>query len=179
MQIIFNILRQRPIDLFFELAQKKNVAILARVPLASGMLSGKFTRASTFDKADHRNFNRSGEFFDVGETFSGMPYDKGLEVVEKIRPLVTNGDMAQFALRWILMFDAVSVVIPGSQPRRSQEPTPAHPICRLYRPRRWRCFAPSTRRTSNPTFISVGKAMAARLLAASSPFETSAGREAG
>ena len=112
-QIIFNILRQRPIDLFFELAKKKNVAILARVPLASGLLSGKFTRASTFDKADHRNFNRNGEFFDVGETFSGMPYEKGLEVVEKIRPLVTNGDMAQFALRWILMFDAVSVVIPG------------------------------------------------------------------
>ena len=114
-QIIFNILRQRPIDLFFELAKKKNVAILARVPLASGMLSGKFTRASTFDKADHRNFNRNGEFFDVGETFSGMPYEKGLEVVEKIRPLVTNGDMAQFALRWILMFDAVSVVIPGAR----------------------------------------------------------------
>ncbi len=114
-QIIFNILRQRPINPFFELAQKKNVAILARVPLASGMLSGKFTRASTFDKADHRNFNRNGEFFDVGETFSGMPYDKGLEVVEKIRPLVANGDMAQFALRWILMFDAVSVVIPGAR----------------------------------------------------------------
>jgi len=114
-QIIFNILRQRPIDLFFELAKKKNVAILARVPLASGLLSGKFTRTSTFDKADHRNFNRNGEFFDVGETFSGMPYENGLEVIEKIRPLVTNGDMAQFALRWILMFDAISVVIPGAR----------------------------------------------------------------
>jgi aryl-alcohol dehydrogenase-like predicted oxidoreductase len=114
-QIIFNILRQRPIDLFFELAKKKNVAILARVPLASGLLSGKFTLASTFDKADHRNFNRNGEFFDVGETFSGMPYEKGLDVVEKIRRFVNNGDMAQFALRWILMFDAVSVVIPGAR----------------------------------------------------------------
>jgi aryl-alcohol dehydrogenase-like predicted oxidoreductase len=114
-QIIFNILRQRPIDLFFELAKKKNVAILGRVPLASGLLSGKFTRASTFDKADHRNFNRNGEFFDVGETFSGMPYEKGLDVVEKIRRFVNNGDMAQFALRWILMFDAVSVVIPGAR----------------------------------------------------------------
>ena len=114
-QIIFNILRQRPLDLFLDLAKRKNVAILARVPLASGLLSGKFTRASTFDKADHRNFNRNGEFFDVGETFSGMPYEKGLEVVEKIRPLVSNGNMAQLALRWILMFDAISVVIPGAR----------------------------------------------------------------
>jgi Aldo/keto reductase family len=96
-RIIFNILR-RPVDLFLELAKKKNVAILARVPLASGLLSGKFTRVSTFDKADHRNFNRNGEFFDVGETFSGMPYEKGLEAVEKIRPLVSSGNMAQLSI---------------------------------------------------------------------------------
>jgi aryl-alcohol dehydrogenase-like predicted oxidoreductase len=115
-QIIFNILRQRPLDLFFRLAKEKGVAVIVRVPLASGLLSGKFTRASTFDKADHRNFNRHGEAFDVGETFSGVPYEIGLEVVEEIRPLV-GGDatMAQFALRWILMHDAVSVVIPGAR----------------------------------------------------------------
>jgi aryl-alcohol dehydrogenase-like predicted oxidoreductase len=115
-QIIFNILRQRPVELFFELAKKKNVAVIARVPLASGLLSGKFSRSSIFDKEDHRNFNRNGEFFDVGETFSGMPYEQGLDVVEKIRPLVNGSEtMAQFALRWILMFDAVSVVIPGAR----------------------------------------------------------------
>ncbi|WP_413992513.1 aldo/keto reductase [Labrys okinawensis] len=115
-QIIFNILRQRPIELFFELAKKKNVAVIARVPLASGLLSGKFSRSSVFEKEDHRNFNRNGEFFDVGETFSGMPYEQGLDVVEKIRPLVNGSEtMAQFALRWILMFDAVSVVIPGAR----------------------------------------------------------------
>ena len=114
-QIIFNILRQRPIDLFFEQAKKKNVAIVARVPLASGLLSGKFKPDSQFDKADHRNFNRNGEAFDVGETFSGMPYEKGLEVIERIRPLVGSAGMAQFALRWILMFDAVTVVIPGAR----------------------------------------------------------------
>ena len=114
-QIIFNILRQRPIDLFFEQARNKNVAVIARVPLASGLLSGKFKPDSQFDKADHRNFNRNGEAFDVGETFSGMPYDKGLEVIERIRPLVGTVSMAQFALRWILMFDAVTVVIPGAR----------------------------------------------------------------
>jgi aryl-alcohol dehydrogenase-like predicted oxidoreductase len=115
-QIIFNILRQRPSELFFELARKKNVAIIARVPLASGLLSGKFNRSSVFAKEDHRNFNRTGAFFDVGETFSGMPYEQGLDVVEKIRPLVgRDASLAQFALRWILMFDAVSVVIPGAR----------------------------------------------------------------
>jgi len=115
-QIIYNMLRQRPEDLFFERAKQKNVAIIARVPLASGLLSGKFTAKSTFDPADHRNFNRNGEAFDVGETFSGVPFEKGLEVIEKIRPLVPgDGTMAQFALRWILMNDAVTVVIPGAR----------------------------------------------------------------
>ena len=114
-QIIFNILRQRPIELLFELTKKRNVAVIARVPLASGLLSGKFTANSTFEQEDHRNFNRNGAFFDVGETFSGMPFERGLEVVEKIRPLVGSASMAQFALRWILMFDAVTVVIPGAR----------------------------------------------------------------
>jgi len=115
-QIIFNILRQRPTELFFGLAQRKDVAIIARVPLASGLLSGKFRQETRFAASDHRSYNRNGEAFDVGETFSGVPYDKGIEVVERIRPLV-GGDatMAQFALRWILMHEAVTVVIPGAR----------------------------------------------------------------
>ncbi len=115
-QIIFNILRQRPADLFFGLAQEKGVAVIARVPLASGLLSGKFSTGSRFDPADHRNFNRNGEAFDVGETFSGVPFEKGLAIVERIRPLVGGtATMAQFALRWILMYEAVTVVIPGAR----------------------------------------------------------------
>jgi aryl-alcohol dehydrogenase-like predicted oxidoreductase len=118
-QIIFNMFRQRPAELFFELAQKAQVAILARVPLASGLLTGKMTRHTTFPQDDHRNFNRHGEAFDVGETFAGVDYETGLEVIEELRSLVPNGaTMAQFALRWILMFDAVSTVIPGAKNRR-------------------------------------------------------------
>jgi aryl-alcohol dehydrogenase-like predicted oxidoreductase len=115
-QIIFNIFRQRPIEAFFEAARRKNVAIIARVPLASGLLSGKFRKDSTFEDTDHRKFNRNGEAFDVGETFSGVPYEVGLAAVERIRPLI-GGDatMAQFALRWIRMFDAVTVAIPGAK----------------------------------------------------------------
>jgi aryl-alcohol dehydrogenase-like predicted oxidoreductase len=115
-QIIFNIFRQRPSELFFKLAQQRQVAIIVRVPLASGLLSGKFTPDSRFEASDHRNFNRKGEAFDVGETFSGLPYDLGLAAVEEIRPLVPAGtSMAQLALRWILMHEAVSVVIPGAK----------------------------------------------------------------
>lgn len=115
-QIIFNAFRQRPAERFFALAQEKNVAIIARVPLASGLLSGKFKRDTKFETTDHRLFNRNGEAFDVGETFSGVPYEIGLDAVERIRPLV-SGDttMAKFALRWILMFDAVTVAIPGAR----------------------------------------------------------------
>ncbi|MER9596855.1 MULTISPECIES: aldo/keto reductase [unclassified Mesorhizobium] len=115
-QIIFNAFRQRPSELFFDLAKKNDVAIIARVPLASGLLSGKFKADTTFEDNDHRKFNRKGEAFDVGETFSGVPYEVGLAAVERIRPLV-SGDttMAKFALRWILMFDAVTVVIPGAR----------------------------------------------------------------
>lgn len=115
-QIIFNIFRQRPADLFFELAKHKNVGILARVPLSSGMLTGKMSKNSAFGANDHRNFNRHGEAFDVGETFSGVDYETGLEAVEELKKLVPEGaTMAQFALRWILMFDAITCAIPGAK----------------------------------------------------------------
>jgi len=115
-QIIYNIFRQRPESLFFPEARRRNVAVIARVPLASGLLTGKMTAASTFAADDHRAFNRNGEAFDMGETFSGVPYDLALEAVEAIRPLVPQGaSMAQFALRWILMEQAVTTVIPGAR----------------------------------------------------------------
>ena len=115
-QIIFNMFRQRPAELFFREAQRRKVGILARVPLASGLLTGKMSRQTTFDADDHRNFNRYGESFDRGETFSGVDYESGLDAVEEIRPLVPSGaTMAQFALRWILMFEAVTCVIPGAK----------------------------------------------------------------
>jgi len=115
-QIIYNMFRQRPDDLFLEQARKRRVAVIARVPLASGLLAGKFKPDSKFDPSDHRQFNRHGEAFDVGETFAGVPYETGLAAVEEIRPLVPKGaTMAQFALRWILMNEAISVVIPGAK----------------------------------------------------------------
>lgn len=115
-QIIFNIMRMRPADLFFPEAIRRKVGILARVPLASGMLTGKLAPDSSFEKDDHRAFNRHGESFDRGETFSGVDYQTGLEAVEALRPLVPAGvSMAQFALRWILMFDAVTCAIPGAK----------------------------------------------------------------
>ncbi|MGO7209906.1 aldo/keto reductase [Rhizobium ruizarguesonis] len=115
-QIIYNIFRQRPDHLFFQEARRRNVAIIARVPLASGLLSGKITRDTHFASDDHRNFNRNGEAFDVGETFAGVPFEVGLQAVEEVRKLVPEGaTMAAFALRWILMSDAVTVVIPGAR----------------------------------------------------------------
>lgn len=115
-QIIFNIFRQRPADLFFAEAQRRKVGILARVPLSSGMLSGKFTRNSSFAADDHRLFNRQGEAFDRGETFSGIDYEIGLQAVEKLRPLIPPGaSMAQMALRWILMHPAITCTIPGAR----------------------------------------------------------------
>jgi len=115
-QIIYNIFRQRPARLFFQEAARRKVAIIARVPLASGLLSGKITRDTAFAADDHRNFNRNGDAFDVGETFAGVPFETGLQAVEEIRALVPAGEsMAAFALRWILMADAVSVVIPGAR----------------------------------------------------------------
>jgi len=115
-QIIYNIFRQRPDHLFFQEARRKNVAVIARVPLASGLLSGKITRDTKFASDDHRNFNRNGEAFDVGETFAGVPFEVGLQAVEEVRKLVPEGaTMAAFALRWILMHEAVTVVIPGAR----------------------------------------------------------------
>ncbi len=115
-QIIFNIFRQRPSELFFPLALEKKVGILARVPLASGLLTGKMSKNTQFDDSDHRKFNRSGEAFDVGETFSGVDYETGLKTVEELKGLIPEGtSMAQFALRWILMFEAVSLAIPGAK----------------------------------------------------------------
>ena len=115
-QIIFNCFRQRPAEIFFGKAKQKQVGVLARVPLASGLLTGKLSRDSIFAKDDHRNFNRHGELFDVGETFAGVDYNTGLETVDEIRKIVPPGvSMSQFALRWILMFDAVTCAIPGGK----------------------------------------------------------------
>jgi aryl-alcohol dehydrogenase-like predicted oxidoreductase len=115
-QIIFNCFRQRPAGLFFEQAKKSQIGILARVPLASGMLTGKLRKDSNFAPDDHRNFNRHGEAFDMGETFSGVDYEVALDAVEELKRILPDGmRMAAFALRWILMFDAVSCAIPGGK----------------------------------------------------------------
>jgi aryl-alcohol dehydrogenase-like predicted oxidoreductase len=115
-QIIYNLFRMKPAELFLPEAQAANVAVIARVPLASGLLTGKMTKDSRFAPDDHRSFNRNGEAFDKGETFSGVPYDVALDAVEELRKLVPSGTtMAAFALRWILMEDAVTVVIPGAK----------------------------------------------------------------
>ena len=117
-QIIFNIFRQRPAEHFFEMAQAKQVAILARVPLASGLLTGKMSEQSVFTQDDHRSYNRKGEAFDVGETFSGVDFKRGLQAVEKVRALAPEGmSMTQLALRWILMHEAVTLAIPGAKNR--------------------------------------------------------------
>ncbi|HKR84412.1 MAG TPA: aldo/keto reductase [Terriglobales bacterium] len=132
-QIIFNCFRHRPADVFFALAKQRHVGILARVPLASGMLTGKLRRDSQFEAGDHRNFNRHGESFDVGETFSGVEYELGLQAVEEIRTLLPpDTSMTQFALRWILMFDAVSCAIPGGKrPDQVRENCQASDLPRL------------------------------------------------
>ena len=114
-QIIFNAFRQRPSGLFARVAADRRAGIIARVPLASGLLSGKMDRSTTFAEDDHRRFNRQGEMFDVGETFGGVPFEVGLDAVDELRPLVGEATMAQFALRWILTHDWVSVVIPGAR----------------------------------------------------------------
>jgi aryl-alcohol dehydrogenase-like predicted oxidoreductase len=115
-QIIFNLFRQRPAELFLAQAAERDIGVIARVPLASGLLTGKLDRDTGFAANDHRAFNRHGESFDVGETFSGVDYETGLEAVEELRPLVPPGaTLAQLALRWILDHDAVSTVIPGAK----------------------------------------------------------------
>ena len=115
-QIIVNIVRQRPTEGFLAEARRRGVGVLARVPLASGLLTGKLRPDSTFAPTDHRNYNRHGEAFDVGETFAGLDYETGLALVEQLRPLVPEGaTMAQLALRWILMHESVTSAIPGAR----------------------------------------------------------------
>ncbi|MEA2305702.1 MAG: hypothetical protein QOH43_2982 [Solirubrobacteraceae bacterium] len=121
-QIIFNPFRQRPAERFLDEAARRGVGVIVRVPLASGLLSGKYTRDTTFGRDDHRTFNREGAAFDVGETFAGVPFEVGLDAVEELRPLVPgDATLAQLALRWILMHPAVSTVIPGARsPEQAQ-----------------------------------------------------------
>jgi aryl-alcohol dehydrogenase-like predicted oxidoreductase len=132
-QIVFNAFRQRPADLFLAEAARRGVGVIVRVPLASGLLTGKLSRDSTFAADDHRNFNRHGEAFDVGETFAGVPFEVGLDAVDELRGLVPDGaTMAQLALRWILMHDAVSTVIPGARnPEQAQANAAAAGLPRL------------------------------------------------
>jgi aryl-alcohol dehydrogenase-like predicted oxidoreductase len=115
-QIIFNMFRQRPAELFFREAKARKIGIIVRVPLASGLLTGKMTRETKFEKNDHRNFNREGKSFDRGETFAGVNYENGLQAVEELKKILPEGmTMAQFALKWILMHDAISCTIPGAK----------------------------------------------------------------
>jgi aryl-alcohol dehydrogenase-like predicted oxidoreductase len=121
-QIIFNMFRLKPAEELFPVVREKRIGVLARVPLASGLLSGKLRRDSTFERTDHRNYNRHGESFDVGETFSGVDYETGLQAVDELRPLVPpDATMAQLALRWILMFPEVTAAIPGARDARQTE----------------------------------------------------------
>jgi len=114
-QIIFNMFRQRPTERFFEEAIKKDIGVIVRVPLASGLLTGKFTKDTVFGKEDHRFFNRDGAGFDKGETFSGVPYEVGLDAVEQLRKVFPNQEnLASIALRWILDFAQVACIIPGA-----------------------------------------------------------------
>lgn len=114
-QIIFNVFRQRPADLFFSEARKRNIGIIVRVPLASGLLTGKFDKSTTFGEGDHRHFNREGAAFDKGETFSGINYALGLKAVDELKKIFPDRkDLAQIALQWILQFDEVSCIIPGA-----------------------------------------------------------------
>ncbi len=121
LQIIFNIFRQKPIQ-FFDTAKSKGVALIVRLPLASGLLTGKYTKETQFAESDHRNFNRDGQQFNVGETFAGIPFEKGVELVDTLKQMLPEGmTMPQMALRWVLDFDAVNVVIPGARnPRQAR-----------------------------------------------------------
>jgi aryl-alcohol dehydrogenase-like predicted oxidoreductase len=132
-QIIYNMFRQRPHELFFEQAQKKNIGVIVRVPLASGLLTGKFSKNSTFTAGDHRNFNRNGEAFDKGETFSGIDYETGLQAVEALKSIFSNQEnLALVALKWILMQSAVSTIIPGaSNPKQATDNLEALQISNL------------------------------------------------
>ena len=114
MEVIFNMFRLKPLDTLFPMAAKKNVAIIARVPLASGILTGRYTRDTSFGPKDHRTFNRDGASFDKGETFSGVPYELGIEAADELKKMFGTADLAPIAIRWILMHPKVSVVIPGA-----------------------------------------------------------------
>ena len=114
MEVIFNMFRLKPLDELFPLAKQKNVGIIARVPLASGLLTGKFTRETVFNAQDHRSYNREGAAFDKGETFSGVPYELGLQAVEELKRVFGTNELAPIAIRWVLMHPEVSVVIPGA-----------------------------------------------------------------
>ena len=115
-QIIYNMFRHRPAEIFLSEAKRRQVGVLARVPLASGMLTGKMRRDTKFESTDHREFNRHGEQFDKGETFSGVDFETGLQAVEELRTLCPQGwTLTQFALRWILMNDGVTCAIPGAK----------------------------------------------------------------
>ena len=116
LQIIFNLFRQKPLTELFGEARHRGVALVVRLPLASGLLGGKMTRDTTFPPEDHRNYNRDGQKFNVGETFAGLRFEKGIELTEALRPLVPEGTtMAQMALRWCLDFEGVTTVIPGAK----------------------------------------------------------------
>jgi aryl-alcohol dehydrogenase-like predicted oxidoreductase len=116
LQIIFNIFRQMPAAVLFDEARRMRVSLLVRLPLASGLLGGKLTKATVFGRDDHRSFNRNGEKFNVGETFAGLPYEKGVELADELKALVPEGfSLADVALRWCLDFDAVTAIIPGAR----------------------------------------------------------------
>jgi aryl-alcohol dehydrogenase-like predicted oxidoreductase len=123
LQIIFNIFRQKPISVLFPKARQQGVALIVRLPLASGLLSGKITKETVFAESDHRAFNRDGAVFNVGETFAGLPFEKGVELADALKPLAPEGfSMAQFALRWCLDHEAVTTVIPGAKrPEQARE----------------------------------------------------------
>lgn len=119
LQIIFNIFRQKPVDTLFERAKRQNVAIIVRLPLASGLLTGKYTKDTKFAEQDHRNYNRDGQAFNVGETFAGLPFETGVELADALKSFISQDrhgmSLAQMALRWCLDYEAVSVIIPGAK----------------------------------------------------------------
>lgn len=123
LQIIFNVFRRKPIEAIFTKAKQRGVALIIRLPLASGLLAGKFTKRSTFVETDHRHFNRDGQSFNVGETFAGLPFERGVELADELKQCVPEGvTMAQWALRWCLDFDAVTTVIPGAKsPKQARD----------------------------------------------------------
>ena len=156
-QIIFNIFRQRPAELFFREAARRGVGILARLPLSSGLLTGRMTRDTQFSADDHRAFNRHGESFDRGETFSGLDFDLQLSLVDRLKPFVPDGaTLAQFALRWILDFDAVTTVIPGGAACPRSTTTCVRRICRDFPNTCTPASPSSTRATSGHTCTTTG-----------------------